>query len=308
MKQINLYSILKITLLSIAILCIAFYVHHNINEISQFKFTLNIFMLVKSFILLAFAQVSLPIIWYFITHSLKCNLSFGNSIRIRLIAEIGKYIPGRLFGYGYLIMQYKEKGINTNRILTSSFYELLLSIFSSFLFFSITLIFTDYNYLSNYKVIFYSLSILGIILIHPKLFQKLLNFVLKLLKKKKLVYNLSYGKVLQYLFYYILVWVVYGIAFYFFINVFNKIAIDNFIMISGIFALSTFSGFLLFLLPAGIGAREGLLIILLGTILGNSPAIIISICSRLWMIFIDLILFFISLLFTLFSRNQHLVE
>lgn len=295
-KPISVFSVIKLVLLVLVLVSITIYLHNSLKEIADYHFSIDYSYLVISLVILLFAQCALPVIWFFITVSLQCNLSFYESIRIRLISGIGKYIPGRVFGYGYLLIHYKEKGMSPKSVLASSFYELLLAAFSAFLFFSITLMFTNYRLLDDYKFVFYLLSVAGVILLHPSISQKPVNYILRLLKKDEINQRINYSRILQYTFYYFLVWMTYGIAFYYFVNAFTPQNIDLLIYLAGTFAVSTFAGFMAFFLPAGIGAREGMLVFLLNSITGNAIALIIAVGSRIWMIFVDVVLFCIALL------------
>jgi glycosyltransferase 2 family protein len=294
---------LKLILVAGVLSVLIYLLHDNYKNIKNYQFTIDKIYLFFSFLFLLFAIISITIIWYLITKSFKCNLSFKRSVLVRLISEIGKYLPGRILGYGYLLIHYKNAGKERKRVLNSSFYELLLSTISAFIFFTITLIFHNYEKLSEYKHIFILISFLSIVALHPYLLQKISNFAYKLVKKESTDCRISYFKVIQFLFLYLLVWLLFGIAFFLFIRAFTPIEFDKIIYISGVFAVSTFAGFMAFFLPAGLGAREGMIILLLTVLLGIVPTIVISIGSRIWMIIGDLVLFFIAIILSRFRSK-----
>jgi len=284
-------------IITIGILLVLIYlISKNLNEIKEHRFNVNIIYLVPAFILLLASLFLLPILWYLITNVLKCNLRFFQTIRIRFISEIGKYIPGRILGYGYLMLQYNEAGKDKIRVLNSTIYELYLSTFSAFLFFTLILMFTSFQILDNFKTGFIVIAILGIISLHPWFFQKLSDIICKIFKKDKIQYQIKFTKIIFLLALYQAFWIILSLAFYFFVKAFTEIDFTQIGYLSGSFAISTFAGFMAFFLPAGLGAREGLLIYLLGFTTGNPLAILISIGSRLWLILTDSILFLIALL------------
>jgi hypothetical protein len=204
---------------------------------------------------------------------------------------MGKYLPGRILGYGYLIIHYNDAGRDKKRVLNSSFYELMLSTISAFIFFTITLCFFNYKKLNEFRYVFILISVLSIIALHPYPLNKILNYIFKLLKKDKYDYKITYSKLLKFLLFYLCVWILWGIAFFFFVNSFVSLPINNLIYISGVFAASTFVGFMAFILPAGLGARESMLIYFLTSLLGFIPSVVVSIGSRIWMICGDTVLF-----------------
>ena len=102
---------------------------------------------------------------------------------------------------------------------------------------------------------------------------------------------------------YLLFWLIFSLAFFLFVRAFTEVTFADIPYLSGSFALSTFTGFMAFFLPAGLGAREGLLIFLLGAATGNTIAIVVSIGSRLWLIAADIFLFFIAVISKLFGEK-----
>jgi len=300
-RSLNQKYILRIVLTSGIILLLIYLLISNIKEIKQYEFSFSILNLIISFIFVLAASLILPVIWYLITVNLNCNISFAKSLKARLISEIGKYIPGRIFGYGYLLVHYKGYGKEQLRVLNSAIYELYLSAYSAFLFFTIILLFTSFNILDEFKIGLIAISLIGVISLHPLIFKKISGVFYKIFKKEKIEFEITFKKMFGLLSLYLIYWIVIGIAFFFFVRAFTIVTLMDLPFLAGSFAISTFAGFLVFFLPSGLGAREGLLIYLLVVIMNNRLAIVISIGSRIWLILCDTILFFIAL----FAHNMH---
>jgi len=290
MRTGSVKFVLKIVITAVVLLLIAFVIKKNINELRIYDFSLDISSLILSFLVLIFSNLILAYIWFLITRNLLCNLGFFESVRLRLVSEIGKYFPGRVLGYGYLILKYKEAGKDQIRVLNSSVYELFLSTFSSFLFFSLMLLFTSFQLLNRFKFIFFIISIAGVIALHPWFFQKVSDLFCRAFKKEKILYKVSYTDTIKLLAFYLLYWLIFSFGFFYFVKAFTEVSSTDLVYLSGAFAISAFAGFLAFFIPAGLGAREGLLIYLLASVTGNTMAIIISLASRLWIIVVDLLL------------------
>lgn len=304
MASSQLKSILKIVILIGVLLLLVYLIRDNYYEIKQYDFNFHIFYLAASFVMLLIVIVIQPVIWYIITRNLDCNLGFSESVRLRLISEIGKYIPGRVFGYGYLLLRYKEAGKPQIKLLNSSFYELFLSSFSALCFFTITFLFTYYEVFNTYRIGFIAVCFLGVISLHPYFFKKMSDVFCKIFKKEKLIYKFSYLKILSLLVLYLAYWIIFSLAFFLFVRAFTDIGFVSMPYISGAFAISSFAGFMAFFLPAGLVAREGLLIFLLGALTGNVTAIIISIGSRIWLIIADIVLFVAALVSQFFVQKK----
>lgn len=289
-------------LLGVLILLVSI-LRNNIKELDQYDYQVKGLYLLTSFFTLMVATLVLHINWYFITKSLGCNLGLRKSLIVRIKSEIGKYIPGRVLGYGYLIVHYKEKGKNQLRVLSSSIYELYLSTFSSFLFFTLIHIFTSFKLLNSLRFVFIIISITGILSLHPVFFQKISDILCKLFKKERITYKISFSGALGILLLYLGYWVIFSIAFFLFVRAFTEIRFLDIFYLSGSFAISAFVGFMTFFLPAGIGAREGALVYLLGIITGDTAAAIISISSRIWIILGDIVLFLGAVITGYLSRR-----
>jgi len=305
MKRERFRSTIRILLTLGVFIFLIFLIKKNYSEIKQYNYIFQPWQIAVSFILLLTSTLILPIIWYLITHNLQCNIKFANTLKVRLLSEVGKYIPGRVLGYGYLIIHYKEEGKDRLEVLNASIYELFLSTFSAFLYFTLTMLFTSFQILDAYKTLFVVVSIIGITFMHPWFFQKMSDMFCKLLRRERVKHQISFLRIIGLLFLYLIYWIIFSLAFFFFVRGFKDINISYIGYLSGSFAISTFAGFMAFFLPAGLGAREGLLFYLLGILLGNTLAIVISIGSRIWLILADALLFLAALSSNLYSRRQN---
>jgi len=81
--------------------------------------------------------------------------------------------------------------------------------------------------------------------------------------------------------YYLASWILLGSAFALFVIAFEPAAAGNAIHLAGTVAASYLLGYMT-PLPAGIGAREGVMAVLLTAVLPPAAAVVVSACSRLW--------------------------
>lgn len=295
MKSGRLIRFAKSFIIAGILLALVVILIKNVRELEKYDYHVNGFYLFGSFFLLIIATLNMHTNWYLITSALECNLNPIISIKFRIKSEIGKYIPGRILGYGYLIVNYQNEGKDPMRVLSSSLYELYLSTFSSFLFFTIIQIFVPFKLFEGYKLIFLIISIIGVLLLYPVFFQTFSDIFCRLIKKEKVKYRISFPKALCILSFYLLYWIIFSSAFLLFVKAFTDIRISDMFYLSGSFAISSFAGFMAFFIPAGLGAREGVLVLLLGVLIGNTVAVVISISSRIWIILCDILLFFAAL-------------
>ena len=100
-----------------------------------------------------------------------------------------------------------------------------------------------------------------------------------------------------------LLWGLLGIAFFFFIKSFYTVEISQFIIVTGIYAVAWNIGFLSLVTPSGLGVREGVLSLLLTTVLPPATATLTALLSRLWTLSAELLITLVALGFSL--REKH---
>lgn len=286
-------KLIKLLLTSVFVFFIIQYIFNNYQNLINYDFKINIYFLLISLFILIFSILYNLNLWHLITKIFKCNLDYSLSITKRINSELGKYLPGRVLGYGYLYLIYKRRKKNIQGFIISSYYELLLTTLASITLFSIIQNFIDYDYLKDYRLYFNAVGIFSFIIIHPKIVEYLIK-ILNTIKSDKIITNHiknEYKNILIIYFGYLTIWFLFGFAFYILVNSITNVSDTGFLYWTGLFSVSSFAGFLAFFMPSGLGAREGILIILLSSIVGETTAIIISIVSRLWIISGDLILF-----------------
>ncbi len=264
----------------------------DFNQIKLNYFFISIFLLI-------FALFSQYVIWYLITVYSSVVLPFLLSLKIRAYSELGKYVPGRALLYGILFVSYKKYNVSSKKIAFCSIIESVSSLISAVIVTLILLLFGDIELEQSIKLFSIAFLIFSLIILHPVILQFILNIFFKLFRKEKIEIKISYLKILSIVFLNTLLWLIFGLAFYFLINSFISISFSNYWYLTGAFAISSFFGFIAFFVPAGLGIREGSLILLLGKIVVEPFSSLASFSSRLLIIFGDLI---ITLIFYLTDK------
>jgi uncharacterized membrane protein YbhN (UPF0104 family) len=147
------------------------------------------------------------------------------------------------------------------------------------------------------------LFILAFISIHPRIFQKILNWALTKFKREPLSLSISYPDILWILSVCILAWVIGGIGFYLFIDSVYPISSETILFLTGALAFSSILGLVAIFAPSGLGVREGALVYLLSYMMPEPVAVIISILTRIWMTLIEIGLIGMIYLFGKFRRE-----
>jgi uncharacterized membrane protein YbhN (UPF0104 family) len=87
---------------------------------------------------------------------------------------------------------------------------------------------------------------------------------------------------------YALYWAVTGLAFAALVASLYPLAPGDVPVVVAAFAAAYAAGFLALLTPAGLGVREGVLVVALASVLPAGPALVVALLSRVWMMLVEL--------------------
>ena len=87
---------------------------------------------------------------------------------------------------------------------------------------------------------------------------------------------------------YALYWAVTGLAFAALVASLYPLAPGDVPVVVAAYAAAYAAGFLALLTPAGLGIREGVLVVALAPVLPAGPALVVALLSRLWMMLVEL--------------------
>lgn len=306
MKFINRKS-LSFLFISIVFLFIGRIIYKEWNRVLGYHWSLEPSWLIVSLIIAFIAYLFSAIEWVLVLKMVGGKIKWSKGVVIYLLSLFGRYIPGGVWSPLGRIYLCRFEGIPDSQSSISIILEQAYPVVSAGLVFAVSLFF----WTETISVV----NILPLILIfpffflflHPKPFLKIVNPLLLKLKKKEIQVSLSGKYMLILITLYTFNWIVLGTSFYFFINAFYNL--NPFYIyipvLSGISALSFIIGYLSFFSPAGLGVREGVLIILLSHFMPTPIAIGVSLLSRLWSLGSELI---ILVLFIINAKTRRLLR
>ncbi|MCK5760325.1 MAG: hypothetical protein KAH33_03470, partial [Candidatus Delongbacteria bacterium] len=124
----------------------------------------------------------------------------------------------------------------------------------------------------------------------PFIINKLAILALSILKKPKETFEVSYGKFIIYVFLQLINWLVMGLAFVVFVNIFTELSIIENPVSLFILPVSWTLGLLAIFAPGGIGVREGIMTVYLSMFIGSGLAAVIPWLYRIWLTLFELLL------------------
>jgi len=236
-------------------------------------------------ILLWVVSINLIYLWRFLLFTVSGKkLKFGVAFQITVLSNLGKYLPGKVWSVLGMFYLLNREGYSTSSALACSILHQAFTLIAGTIFIFAVLgreIFRDMSFLPLVLGIIFIVSIL-----HPALFSRLLNWGLRIFKRKPILIKLSHTKALCLLIFYILAWIIYGAAFWCLLHALG-VQPGPFWNTVASFGAAYLLGFLALFAPGGLGVREGVLSVLLAATLGPGLAALIAVAARLWMTSIE---------------------
>ena len=261
------------------------------NQVKGASFTFEAYSLILSTLIFAFSYFIQIWAWYLITMKLGIALSISDTSKNWFYSQLGKYLPGKVWLLLSRFYFYESRGKSRKAISIALYFETATVIGAAYLIFLAALIFHNEKWpLSSWRQSGWLLLLLllGFVFLHPRVLQKILNWVLMRLKREPLSLSISYPDILWIWFVCIVSWIVGGIGFYFFVNSVYPVAPQYILFLTGALAISSTLGLIALFAPSGLGVREGALVYLLSFMMATPVAVIISILTRIWMTLVEI--------------------
>jgi hypothetical protein len=256
----------------------------NFEKLQGFDISPNYSYLFVSLVIFLVFFFSLWVLWQYILNS--PHIITRDIHYINAVSWISKYIPWKVAMIATKVLYLKKKWIPKKVSFISCLYEHAFQIISSFV---LCLPFIAYYFWwtpqSHYVYLSWIAIIFWILILHPIVFNRLINYGLSLLKKPLLNswHFLSWKQIFWYTLWYAFSMILKWISFVFFVASITPIStFQEVIFYSFAWIFAWVIGILAIFTPNGIGVREWVLTALLTLLLPIELAILLSIWSRVW--------------------------
>ncbi|MEE9441554.1 MAG: lysylphosphatidylglycerol synthase transmembrane domain-containing protein [candidate division Zixibacteria bacterium] len=288
-----LWRLLQVIIIGLVFYFLGKQIYANWDRVSEFQWEINYFWLICSFISIIATFFAFSCVWKIFVGTLGRDIRYLAAFKIAYLSNLGRYIPGKIWQMFGTIYLAKKEGITEEEAITVFALSQVFAIPSCFL--SGILFLGVYPQIYN-KYSFTSLLTSGIIAIglvvfaislaivfFPNPIEKIVNRLLKLLKRRSI--KLGMNKSLAATIYggYFLAWSMYGFSFWLFLKGITTQEALLFPM-AGIFIIAYQIGYLMLFAPGGVGPREAMMEIMLAPFFGTGVAAAIAIAARLWLI------------------------
>ncbi len=272
---------IKFLIVSIILFFFIRYIYIHWTSVSQYQWKFNYPLLSVSLILVIANFIFLVWIWKKLILRMGYFLKLKKAFKIFFYSTMGKYVPGKVWAILGAVYLCEKEGIPPKASGTAAVLFQALNMIAGLL---LVLLVSGTKFLGGVpKILYLPLVLILVILIYPPLMEKVLNILLKLLKREPVRINLSFRHNLGFTFLFLLSWFVYGVAFNVFIRSLTPYSWDLVPFMASAFVFSYVIGFLSVFVPGGLGVREGILVFYLSHYLPLPVATLIALLSRLWM-------------------------
>ncbi len=270
----------QVIIIGIVFFFLARILYRDWNKISTYDWDVNYYLLVFSFILMVVNSLVISLGWNLILRLLGAVVGYRKALKIYLLTELGKYIPGKIWTMVGKVYFLEKEGVAGVKAATSVVVRLAIHVVSGLLIFLVSLLFwTPAESVRRVYFLFFLLP-LGLLFLHPSVFGRTLNFALKRLKRDSIKFTLKYEHIILLIFFWCGWWVLTGISIYFLIVSIYPLSSALLPAIIGICAITWLAGFFSFIVPAGLGIIEGMVVLLLSLYLPVYMATLIALLIR----------------------------
>lgn len=220
--------------------------------------------------------------WRLVMRSFGDPLTRPDSAAIWFASILGRYVPGNVAMVVGRVGLCRREGIPARTTLASMVYENALILIGALLVTAATVpLWPPFEY-QGYALLLALLAPLGLLLLHPAVFRRVSDAVLRRAGREPLAATLPFGRVVALLLYYVGGWVLLGLAFAALAASVAPVAFAEVALLVGGYAFAWEVGFLSFVTPSGLGVKEGVLFLILALVFPAPVAAALTVLSRLW--------------------------
>ncbi|MBB5074777.1 lysylphosphatidylglycerol synthase transmembrane domain-containing protein [Nonomuraea endophytica] len=291
-----LRRLLRVLLALVALGFLGYGLARNWDETTAALSGLSPWALAGAFAAVLAGQFCMLVAWREVLAGLGSPLSLRVSGRIMFVGQLGKYIPGSVWAYAAMMDLGRDHGSPPRRTFACISLSLVINLGVALTIAAATLATHE-----ALRKAWYLLLIVPVIVVclHPKVLTWGLNLALRLARKEPLERRSSGGEsdegangarsgrdnkhgsvvsgrtVLVAVAWTALGWLIYGVH-----TMLLAGRWDLYVLATGAYAFAWATGLLTFVVPAGVGVREGALVLVFTPLIGTGAAFAVALLSR----------------------------
>jgi uncharacterized membrane protein YbhN (UPF0104 family) len=281
----NIYSR---TLFIVVLAFVLYYIVESFHDLSAHLQQINYTSLFLSFFFTLISYLLSLFIWIDIAASFGLKTSFMSAARAWSLSQLGKYIPGKAALILVRLNAYENHPKRT--VAVATIVEFIAAVIAACLLILFSIFFMK-NMIPGYlRIIAALLSLFLLVLLHPKLLKYLTNILLIFFKREPIEDFPSFGLILKFVFINMLIGIPYGLGLFYSMDCFADLSFNYLIPMIGIYYAASLAGIAALFAPAGLGVREGIIFLILPTIIAKGVVIAGTIMIRIVSIAVEICL------------------
>jgi len=282
---------LTVVFVALALGFVALTVVRNWEQVEAHQWTINWPQLVLSTVGLVFVLGFAVAVWRRVLGCLESGQAGWMTLaRIWFLSSLGRYTPGKIWQFVAAATLARRAGLAPVVVLTSLVVYMGFGLLSAGVVSAATLPFSMLELTLPGWTPIVGAAAIAIGLCHPAVIQGALRLVPRWLHREVITWNGTWVDGIVIVGASLVYWSLYGGVFYLFLDAVVGVPLEALPVLVGINALSFLVGYLFFIAPAGLGARELVITVLLASVVGGAGiAGAVAVLSRLWVIAAELL-------------------
>jgi len=281
--------LLAVTLVVAALLFLFRTITRNADQLRAFDWSVDPGLLLLSLAAHVLVLAWGVVVWHrILVHTTHQRIGLLGLERISFLSSIARYIPGKIWQFVAAAQLAGRAGIAPAAILTSLALQLGFTLLAAAVVSIATVPLPDAWPMGRAATVVLATGA-AVLLSHPTVIRFALGVLPRALHQDVIAWTGAWRESVVLLTLSIVSWLLYGGAFHLFVSSLVELPGSALLPLTGVNALSFLAGYLVFIAPAGLGARELAMTALLAPIVPSYVAAVVAILARLWTIAAELV-------------------
>ncbi|MDN5765304.1 MAG: flippase-like domain-containing protein [Humibacillus sp.] len=310
MSRQRLFTVARLAIAAIVLAAVVYAIVKNWADVSVYLGQISKGTFALSTLAAAVGTVLTMLGWRVLLADLGSDLHVAPASGVYFVGQLGKYLPGSVWSVLVQADMARGLGVPRRRTAVTGFLAIGFALLAGGLIGlpAASLLLRGGSGGSGHFDwwVLFAVPIIAVLCV-PRLLNAIIAAGLRLLRRPPLEHELSAGAVVRTVVVMVLAWVAFGVHILLLARAVSsdgQLHPDLTVASMSGYALSVSLGMLTVVLPAGLGAREGLLTLVLATALPTSAAAAVAITSRFIVTIVDVVA---ALAGWLYARSHHLI-
>ena len=226
--------------------------------------------------------VGQALLWHMVTFTNQASIPASRAVIAWLYSGLGKYVPGKVMLWAARIVPYRRHAQSVQKVTFCFSLEIALQFLGSGIIVATAIALSPKGPLAAYRHAAWLLVAMLAIVVNPRVIEVCANYALGLLKRPPIVVSMRLGQSLALTIGYVANGLLVGLGFFLLVSALHPTIFADYFFLVGSLLLAGMIGLVSLLAPAGLGVRDGILLVALETIMPSGAAALVVIVARLW--------------------------